>query len=373
MNINTVLDLDNPIQILGADLKPLVAKTLALLQLPGAPVIAYIGPPGSGKTHVAKALAIQYALWQRGNGYPDTQAQYIVLDPETTKSGIIGGKEIQNGSLIGVQAAIAQAMTQGNIIVVDEIGHAPESVPPTMNTIGDQDSVTYAGGFTIRAHENFRIIVCSNRASKDALNSPFAPSFATRPIAFYVGYPSIETEVTIAKKIVMKDLYGNVSDASAKRLNETLPDSVIRYIGYLARVLRDGGPKSDKQEDEAKRAKIADLVPVSARNMANVLLILSILPRDSKVDILPEWSTGNQEPHRRMLIERIFWADNKRQVNSTDLSHARVLEFLKFVSQVGKENFIDAVLSGVAFHMDIAGVPAQSMLRWREMAMSTVI
>src|SRR6266496_5150369 len=81
-----------------------------------------VGPPGSGKTHIGKEVAMQYARLKGCKAY------WTQVDEETMRSTLFAGHRFDSGSLVPFKAVVGQAMEEGSIVFVDEFTHGMPSV-----------------------------------------------------------------------------------------------------------------------------------------------------------------------------------------------------------------------------------------------------
>ena len=81
-----------------------------------------LGPSGSGKSIIAMNLARQYALAK------NVPAYYVQLSPEQTKTSLILGLRLENGSLAVKNGVVADCMERGGIIIVDEATHSVQEI-----------------------------------------------------------------------------------------------------------------------------------------------------------------------------------------------------------------------------------------------------
>ena len=224
-NLITTLNTDAPIEVIGHDMQGVMRDILAFMQVSGRPV-DLVGPPGSGKSHVGKAVAVEYARLRGVKAYA------TVHDTDTTKTSAIAGARMLAGSTVFVPGTVATAMEADGVCFVDEFTHSLEGVQGGYNTITDQDSRTSAGDRTFIGGKNFRLITAHN-TTRYAGNQSLIPSFASRLAVWYFDYPSAETEAKIAHSIAIKDLEYNTG-----RTKLTVPNAIIRYLTAYMREVR---------------------------------------------------------------------------------------------------------------------------------------
>lgn len=114
--LKTQLDLQQIPKIVGEDGTQLLARCYAVLEHTRWPLYI-VGPSGSGKSIIAMNLARQYALAK------NVPAYYVQLSPEQTKTSLILGLRLENGSLAVKNGVVADCMERGGIIIVDEATH----------------------------------------------------------------------------------------------------------------------------------------------------------------------------------------------------------------------------------------------------------
>jgi len=345
----TELDLSAELVMIGTDNKREFMRLMSLL-LPTAIALDLVGPPGSGKSHMVTAMCVEYAKMMK------CKAFFCQGNPDSTKGEMIGGPRMANGSVLPFMSTIALAMEEGHIVFFDELTHAPKALMTTLNTVLDRNSRTNIAEHTVFAHPNFRIIFAHNNA-RYANNNPLPPSFAGRLFTMPFEYPSIETEARIAKRIAQGMLRGSdVVEVKTKVVNgETvdditlpIPDSVIRHATSLFREIRTKNM----------------LLATSARNIANLIYMLSIYPKDEAAPIDASLNTGTDAPAKQQRIaERVYW---KQQVSSSELRGKDVSTFLEFVSKFGLDAYRKAVMSTCGVYLDIDGISLTSMEKIRQ-------
>lgn len=119
--LKTQLDLQQIPKIVGEDGTQLLARCYAVLEHTRWPLYI-VGPSGSGKSIIAMNLARQYALAK------NVPAYYVQLSPEQTKTSLILGLRLENGSLAVKNGVVADCMERGGIIIVDEATHSVQEI-----------------------------------------------------------------------------------------------------------------------------------------------------------------------------------------------------------------------------------------------------
>lgn len=317
--LKTQLDLQQIPKIVGEDGTQLFARCYAVLQHTRWPLYI-VGPSGSGKSIIAMSLARQYALAK------NVPAYYVQLSPEQTKTSLILGLRLENGSLAVKNGVVADCIEGGGIIIVDEATHSVQEILLMFNSILDRTSVTAIGDKMIYAHEDFRIVFCSND-SRYAGNVKLPQSFAQRLVSFYFDYPAAEDERLIVEQIVAEECLAA----------DVVPVSLKRYIIELMREVR------------------SNTYPLSVRNaaIAVVLCNLELLRR-------PEWrqtvidpyfyDNRNVESIKRYLAKRVLGCEAASVAELTDM---RITELEQAVSAIGIENFKEIILQSFMYYLDV--------------------
>ena len=277
------------------------------------------GPSGSGKSIIAMNIAKKYAE------KASVPAYYVQLSPEQTKTSLILGLRLKNGSLEAVNGVVAECMENGGIIVIDEATHSTQEMLLMFNSILDRTSVTSIGDKTIVSKDTFRIIFCSND-SKYSGNVKLPQSFAQRLVGMYCDYPSWEDEIEIVNKI-LEDEY----DAQMN-----VPQPVIRYIVSLLRELRK------------------ESYPLSVRNGSIATVLLQIAQKKKLADVTHDdvyFTSGpNVESVRRVIANRIFNGNVKsvEQLNGKEMA-----QFTRYATCVGVDKFRDIMLQAFMYYLDL--------------------
>lgn len=341
--------------------------------------IDLVGPPGSGKTHLGTWAVIDYTmertlknLFEAGLvSTPDRKALtekdkavfanppakhvspafFVGLDRESTKSGLIIGYRLENGSLQPTKSAVAEAMDRGGAVALDELTHAQRGIPTMFNTILDRDARASIGDLLVEGDPRARFIFMHNTVAS-AGNYPLPPSFASRLIVWRIGLPGIESEAKIAKKLFMDELH--IAPVAGEDVTLPVPDSVIRYCTAYMREIREKHPA----------------LPLSARNVAALFTLLAVLMEVqensdaqamakgasvNRPEIDSHFTSGNNNALRRLISKRIFWKEDAK-VTDADNTSVESIEFLKFVTKIGVERFREACMQCYMYHLDVDGV-----------------
>lgn len=318
-DLKTQLDLRQIPKIVGEDGTRLLERCYAVLEHTRWPLYI-VGPSGSGKSIIAMNLAKQYALAK------NVPAYYVQLSPEQTKTSLILGLRLEGGSLTVKNGVVADCMERGGVIVVDEATHSVQEILLMFNSILDRTSVTAIGDKMIYAHEDFRIVFCSND-SRYAGNVKLPQSFAQRLVSFYFDYPAAADELLIVEQIVAEEC----------RAADVVPASLKRYIIELMREVR------------------SNTYPLSVRNaaIAVVLCNLELLRR-------PDWHQAAVDPYfyddrnvesvKRYLAKRVLGCE---AASVPDLTDKRITEFEQAVSAIGIGNFKEIILQSFMYYLDV--------------------
>lgn len=278
------------------------------------------GPSGSGKSIVAMNLAKRYSI---KNSVP---AFYVQLSPDQTKTNLILGLRLVNGSLEVVNGVVADCMESGGIIVIDETAHGTPELMLMLNSLLDRTAITSIGDKTIIAKDSFRVIFCANDSTY-AGNNKLPQSFAQRQVVYFCGYPTWEDEVKIALELIK-------SECDVKL---TVPDVVVKYITSVISEIRK------------------DNFPLSVRNIASAAILLGLRKKITDDEFInnerERFESGpNTEATRRKIACRIL---NQEVQTAKDLVGGNVGEFINFICTVGIDNFVEDILRSTMYYLDI--------------------
>lgn len=327
-----LLDPNSVPKIVGKEPIERVKELYRLLVSTSIPLYL-VGDTGTGKSATMKKLLSLYSK------HFDVPAYYFQLSPEDTKSNVIEGFRLIDGTLIPFDGIVAQAAKENAIVGIDEVTHSTQQMLLNLNGMDGSDSVLSTSDRSVNA-SGVRMIYGSNRTNV-AANIRVPSSWANRVIGIPFDYPSLEDEILITKSIASRNLFMIDQDDPKKRrlINKPVSvcDSVIRYICSYVASSRSGH------------------YALSSRNSAKAILQLENTVKragnDSYVD--PYFSKGsNTESLRVMISQRILG----KVVNDTSmLQEPSVVEFIRYVSSVGVDKFREIIKVACGFYIDIDG------------------
>lgn len=333
MTVSNVLDVNAVPKLVGDVAMERLTESFRIID--NAPVPLYFtGPSGSGKTVVALNLAKAYAAKHKVPAY------YVQLSPDMTKTSLILGLRLKNGSLEVVDGVIAQAMRTGGIVIIDEATHTTQELLLMLNSVLDRTSVTSVGDEIIFAKPTFRTVFCSNFGYSGNIKLP--QSFAQRLLAFDFDYPTEEDEIKIAKAIAVDELPAGKYD---------VPEKTVKYLVSLMR--------------EHRSAEM----PLSVRNVSNALIRLSLTKKIKDPDELDQALQEMPESTARKMAERL---SVKSITSVSDLLKSDIGDFMKYMATVSPDKFRDVVRSCFAYHLDIDGVDVANKA-WKASLDSSII
>lgn len=323
LNMNMQLDIAAVPAIVGTEPSKLFKRALKVLNSTRWPL--YItGPSGSGKSIIAMNLARAYSKKHKVPAY------YVQLSPEQTKTSLILGLRLVNGTLQAVDGVVAEAMRNGGIVIIDETTHATQELLLMLNSILDRTAITSIGDVTIIAKDTFRVVFCAN-TSRYSGNVKLPQSFAQRQVAFFCDWPSFDDEVEITKTIAESECDEEI----------TVPDCVIKYLVALMRRTRK------------------DNYPLSVRNSSIAVVLLELAEKKKIRTEDKYFSEGqNAESVRRTILGLIRNSDkaasSKPTVRGTaDLKDAELVDFCMYVSKIGIQEFKQIVLESFMALLDV--------------------
>ena len=127
-------------------------ETLFLLVKTGIPVMM-VGPAGSGKTHLAEAIAKGLEI----PFYP------MSVNQQTSKSDLMGYMHANGGY---VPSAFRLAYEKGGLFLLDEADAGNPNVLATLNGATSNGSCLFPDNTLVQKHENFRIMGGANTYCK---------------------------------------------------------------------------------------------------------------------------------------------------------------------------------------------------------------
>jgi len=280
--------------------------------------IALVGPTG-----VAKTLIMMRALdwYSRTYGVP---AYYLQMSPDVSRTTLVGGYRLVNGSLVPVKGVIMRAMESGGIVGLDEFTHAsPEDQASVNSALSGAIRVVSIGELEVKAKPTTRFILAHNPVTYGA-NFPMPLALRRRLYVIEVGFPPLEEEVKIARYL-------------CKRRGYSPPRSVVQFLCSVA---------AEARTDEA---------PICAANVAAALQVLMVeyervekVGREEFRDTFQRTVTENDEAILKGVYRRIHQRDpvSVGEVFEDD----DLVDFFRFIYAVGKERFTQVVLSSWMGH-----------------------
>ena len=318
--LNVTLDLQRIPPIVGDSGIDLLRRCLGIIENTRWPIYI-VGPSGSGKSIIAMNIAKQYSLAKQVPAY------YVQLSPEQTKTNLILGLRLEQGSLVVKNGVVADCMEQGGIIIVDEATHTMQEVLLMFNSIMDRSSVTAIGDKIVYAHKDFRIIFCANDSQYSG-NVKLPKSFAQRLVCFHFDYPRPEDELRIVDQIVKEECVAA----------DIVPEEVKKYIISLM--------------DEVR----SNEYPLSVRNAAIAVVMCNlalheVLNSGRKVEIDDYFVSGaNLESLRKAIGSRL----NQNSLEEVrDLQSPAINRFIEFVSAIGVDRFKEIILQSFMYYLDV--------------------
>lgn len=333
MTVSNVLDVNAVPQLVGEVAKDRLLESLRIVMNSRVPLY-FTGPSGSGKTVIALNLAKAYAKAMKVPAY------YVQLSPDMTKTSLILGLRLKNGSLEVQDGVIAQAMRAGGIVIIDEATHTTQELLLMLNSVLDRTSVTSVGDEIIFAEDTFRTVFCSNFGYSGNVKLP--QSFAQRLLAFDFDYPTEEDEIKIAKAIAVDELPQGKYD---------VPDKAVKYLVSLMREHR------------------STEMPLSVRNVSNALIRLSLTKKLKEEEDIDSALSEMTESTARKMAERL---SVKSVTSVQDLLKSDIGDFMKYMAVVTPDRFREIVRSSFAYHLDIDGVDVANKA-WRAALDSSII
>ncbi len=161
--------------------------------------LALVGPTGTGKTLMGMTLMRAYAKRYRVPAY------YLQLGPDVSRTTLVGGFRMVQGSLVPVKGVIMRAMDEGGIVFLDEFTHAhPEEMVALNSALSnDEIKVVGLGEITSRAKPSTRFILAHNPHTYHG-NHPLPVALRRRVVAIWVDFPGYEEEVEIALEMLRR-------------------------------------------------------------------------------------------------------------------------------------------------------------------------
>lgn len=189
-----------------------------------APVII-TGPKGTGKTTAVSFLAQE----------TKNPLRYIQLTGATGLDSFVGKWLVNEHGTYWVNGDLAQAMENGDWLVLDELNMALAEITAILNSVMDDRRVLIlnekGSDEVIKAHPNFRIFACINPSEDYAGTKEMNLATVDRfDVSIETEYPSPRKE----REIVLKNAKVTIDDVPGQRQKE----GVITRMVKLANALR---------------------------------------------------------------------------------------------------------------------------------------
>jgi len=297
--------------------------------------VMLVGPPGSAKTVTAKNIQRMYSKEFHVPAY------IVQMSPELTKSMLLVGKRMHNGTLLSVKGVIAVAMQEGAILFIDETTQGTQEALANMQSVIELDSNITDGDQLIYPEDTFRMIFATNESATSAANIPLPQAFGNRLIAYRFGFPPFEEEVEITWSLLKNPQFSKIPI--------TVPDAVVRYIvGYL-------------------REHRNDYFPLSARNAAACIGTMNVIAKHRKAEEKQATSRKpledrfceelhlskgqNLENHLKRIHKYMYNRDPTGTVTMVD--DAGLKAFLTFFCAYGQAKFNEAIRANMMMNLDL--------------------
>ena len=332
------LDLDRVPPVVGEEAGKRLEKLYAIMKNLMKPLF-FTGPAGSGKTVVACNLLKRYA---REFNVP---AFIVQVSPECTKSTLVIGKQLKNGSLVTVKGCLAVAAELGAAVFVDEAQQSSQELLATMQSLFERTANITDSEEIVYPRDTFRVIFASNASTSHAANVPLPQAFASRVIAEHFDYPSFEDEVNIAKVIA--------KDPQFSKLPLKVPDAATRFIVSLMREHR------------------SEFYPLSARNAAACIGYMNVVAKlNGYIESLAQYKAMNsdelakrvrselnlaEQQNLELFLMKVYERIRGKQPDSTVqlINDKQVRTFLEFICAYGANEFRNTIRANFMIELDL--------------------
>lgn len=274
--------------------------------------IALVGPTGTAKTLIMLRALNWYS---KKFGVP---SYYLQMSPDVSRTTLVGGFRLVNGSLVPVKGVIMRAMEEGGIVGLDEFTHAEPEDQASLNSALASESLKLVsiGEIEVRAKPTTRFIIAHNPITYSG-NKAVPLALRRRFYTIMVDFPPIEDEVEIVNAILRREYRIEMESY---------------WIRFLVSVIR-----SVRSED----------APISPANVAMALASVARLLRNvgkrNEADRI-EIPGGVSEAYLLGLYERIHW---KKPEKVSDLySDQDVIGFLWDYYSVDRKVLLERILAG---------------------------
>jgi hypothetical protein len=324
---SALLDIRKVPPTVGEKQRARANEILQLIENTDIPIYL-IGPSGSGKSQTGKRVAAVYGYRHKVPVY------YVQLSQEDTKSSIIIGHRMVNGTLTVVEGVIAEAARKSGIVFLDEITHSTEQMLLTLNSLDGHESVITIGDKRVDV-KGLKVIYGSNDSSHSG-NIKVPPSFANRVIPYKFNYPEWDEELSIGIELAKRNIKGNAINT---------PKCVLAFFTSFIREIRK------------------DSYPLSIRNIAHAAILFhfaTVINQNANVrrGITDDHfkDLQNNEPRVLKIASRILNQSFTQIKDVNSLLVPEVLDFIDFVSRIGVEQFKEKTLQAINYYVDMEGL-----------------
>jgi hypothetical protein len=332
------IDFDEVPPIVGEGPKKKFETIYACLKNIRKPLF-FTGPAGSGKSVFALNLLKRYSLEH------SVPAFIVQVSPEMTKSTLVIGKQLRNGSLVTVKGCVATAAELGAGIFIDEAQQSSQELLATMQSLFERSAVITDSSEAVRPQDTFRAIFASNPSTSHATNVPLPQAFASRVIAVRFDYPLFEDEVDITKEIA--------KDSDVFKLPLDIPEPVLRFVvGFM-------------------REHRSDFYPLSARNAAACVGCMNVEATiNGYSEAITKYEAMTRDELSRHIrrelglskdqnLEVFLTKAYERTYGKTPASTVNLVEdkqlrrFLEFLCAYSAEQFLNAIRATFMIDLDL--------------------
>lgn len=324
---SALLDIRKVPATVGASQRQRANEVLQIIEQTSIPVYL-IGPSGSGKTQTGKRVCAVYAYRHKVPAY------YVQISAEDTKTSIVAGHRMINGTMQVIEGIVAECARNNGILFLDEITHSTEQMILMFNSLDGKESVITIGDRRIDVG-NAKFLYGSNDSTHSG-NIKVPASFANRVISYKFNYPPFDEELSIGIDLAQRNIVGNKFNT---------PKSVLSFFTSFIREIR------------------RDTYPLSIRNISHAAIIFhfaQIIHPNMNVrkNITDPYFNDLQNNEARLIkiASRVLNKDFSQIKDVNSLLVPEVLDFIDFVSKIGVEQFKERVLQAINFYVDQDGL-----------------